>query len=531
MSKGERMLDGKYLLGTLDEKSARALIKLKDIDSVESLKHSIRDLPPNIVTDIITEREAYKTEHGTLKGFKPRDYSKGSRLGELRDMQTVGVAHMYYAGSTLLGDEVGLGKTVQIAGLVNILNMEYKEKGKAFRWCFLTEKSLVDQIRKKMIQFTGGYVGALDAGEQALVAKYKEDFEAEDKYSIVGPHSLLNSSEFLIHTAKNPFDLIVIDEGSVLKNTSSDIFKNSKALLAYHKKVIILNATPLEKNAEEFYNQLDLLDNTFLPTKEAFKRRYCKTKKGVFGYEIVGYKNTEEFKEAISLRYLARNREELGAKYVGNEYKIILVPLSKEQKVLMKKTNLYQMVYDYPPNVDRRIDFNIHTTPKAGALLSLLSKLDVVNDKALIYCRFKEAQNKLKELLEEEGYSVALLNGTSKVKERNAVLDKFLADGYDVLITNIQKGLDLNNCNNTIMYTIDPNPQKMVQFEGRMTRDFDVMYKSLFFLVSMGKEKKFMEETLKLRVEASESFVNVGKSMTIQALRDNDNISVYKYEE
>ena len=80
------------------------------------------------------------------------------------------------------------------------------------------------------------------------------------------------------------------------------------------------------------------------------------------------------------------------------------------------------------------------------------------------------------------------------------------------------------------MYTIDPNPQKMVQFEGRMTRDFDVMYKSLYFLVSMGKEKKFMEETLKMRVEASESFVNVGKSMTIEALRERDNIEVYTYE-
>ena len=77
------------------------------------------------------------------------------------------------------------------------------------------------------------------------------------------------------------------------------------------------------------------------------------------------------------------------------------------------------------------------------------------------------------------------------------------------------------------MYTIDPNPQKMVQFEGRMTRDFNVMYKSLYLLVSMGKEKKFVEETLKLRVDAAEDFAIQGKSMTVAALQKRENIEMY----
>ena len=79
------------------------------------------------------------------------------------------------------------------------------------------------------------------------------------------------------------------------------------------------------------------------------------------------------------------------------------------------------------------------------------------------------------------------------------------------------------------MYTIDPNPQKMVQFEGRMTRDFNVMYKSLYLLVSMGKEKKFVEETLKLRVDASDAFVIQGNSMVVNALKDSvSNKEVFK---
>ncbi len=527
MSKGDNWYMGKYLQGNLNDKVSGALVKLvTDCDVVESLQNIIKDVPNHTITDMINDIEEYERENKTTKGFN-KDYSKQFRVGTLRDMQTVGVAFMYYAENALLGDEVGLGKTVQIAGLCNLLQAEYKAKGKPFRYCFLTEKTSVDQIRKKMIKFTGEYVCMLETGEQAVVERYIKNFKNGNDYSIVGGHSLLNSSEFLIHTSKNPFDLIIVDESSIIKNTTSDIYKNTKALFKFHERKVLLNATPLEQSAEEFYNQLDLLDDEFLMTREKFKSRYCVLKPGIFGYDIAGYKNTDEFKEAISLRYLARTRVELGAKYVGNEYKILLVPQSPEQKRVMKKTTLYQMVNDYPTGVDRNIPFNPETTPKVAALLEILGKIDVSTEKALVYCRFKECQNSIKEVLEDFDYRVAIINGDSKIKDRNEVINKFLTDGYDIIITNVQRGLDLNNCNNVIMYTIDPNPQKMVQFEGRMTREFDVMYKSLYMLVSKGREKKFLEETLKTRVDASTAFSNTGKSMTMDALTNRVNIEEF----
>lgn len=530
MSKGDKWFIGKYLQGSLDDKISGALVKLvTDCDVIESLQHIIKDVPSHVVTDIINDLEDYEKANKTTKGFN-KNYSKQFRVGTLRDMQTVGVAFMYYAGSALLGDEVGLGKTVQIAGLCNLLQAEYKGKGKPFRYCFLTEKTSIDQIRKKMIQFTGEYVCMLESGEQSIVDKYIKNYENGNDYSVVGGHSLLNNSEFLIHTAKHPFDLIIIDESSIIKNTTSDIFKNTRALFKYHDRKVLLNATPLEQSAEEFYNQLDLLDETFLPSRERFRSRYCVLKKGIFGFDIAGYKNTAEFKESISLRYLARTRVELGAKYEGNEYKILLIPQSPEQKRIMKKTTLYQMVNDYPTGVDRHIPFNPDTTPKVAALLDILSKIDVSTDKALVYCRYKDCQNGLKDILEAYEYRAAIINGDSKIKDRNEVINKFLTDGYDIIITNVQRGLDLNNCDNVIMYTIDPNPQKMVQFEGRMTREFDVMYKSLYMLVSMGKEKKFLEETLKMRVDASTAFSSTGASMTMDALTNRMNIEVFKKE-
>ena len=524
--KGEKWFKGKYLQGSLSDKSCQALLNLiEGVEEIEGLKHCIQNLPSHLVQDIINDYENYEKEHGTMVGFKK---SYKPVIGELRPAQTVGVAFMYLAKSALLGDEVGLGKTVQCAGLCNLIADEFRKRGSNFRFCFLTEKSSINQIRNKMIQFTGQYVRMLESGEAGVVKKYLKSYENGNRCSIVGSHSLLNSSEFLIHTSHHPFDLFIIDESSIIKNTTSDVFKNTKAILKYHERKILLNATPLEQNVLEFYNQLNLLDNDFLPTLAEFKRRYCVMKQGVFGFdEIAGYKNTEEFKQATAFRYLARTRASLGAEYVDNSYKTILVPLSDAQKRLIKKTSLYAMVHDYPPGVDRTIEFNPENVPKAGALLSVLNSIDVSTGKALVYCKFVDCQLKLKELLEEYGYRTAILNGSTKVKERNETIDKFLNNGYDVLITNIQRGLDLNNCDNCILYTIDPNPQKMVQFEGRMTRDFNVKYKSLYLLVCMGKEKKFVEETLKLRVDAAEDFAIQGKSMTVAALQKRENIEMY----
>ena len=98
-------------------------------------------------------------------------------LNLFKNKSSFGVAFMYFAKSALLGDEVGLGKTVQCAGLVNVIANEFKKRGSEFRFCFLTEKSSIDQIRKKMVQFTGRYVKMLESGEQAVVKKYIKSFE------------------------------------------------------------------------------------------------------------------------------------------------------------------------------------------------------------------------------------------------------------------------------------------------------------------------------------------------------------------
>lgn len=528
MAKEIKYYKGKHYQGSLSDEKADALVSLiNEYECVTSLKHCIKNVPKHMIMEIKKYYEEYEAEYGSLDNIPPFKGLEDIPVGTLRDKQTIGVAFMYFAGSALLGDSVGLGKTVQTAGLCNVKRGEAEQRNETFRYCFLTEKSNTGQIRDKMIQFTGEFVGLLDSGERPVVEKFINSNRNGLNYSIVGSHSLLNSPEFITYCAKNPFDLIVVDESSLLKNTSSETYKNTKALFKVHKDKILLNATPLETDLREFYNQLDLLDPDFMPTVSEFERTFCKKAKGMMGFKTVGYKNDDMFKELISLRYLSRTRDDLDAKFEDNTWKTIYIPLSDEQKRLIKKTTMYQMVNDYPTGVDRKVPFDLITTPKVAATLDILSGLDIGVDKVLIYCRFVDCQEKLKEVLEHHGFRSVILNGKTKVKDKNAIINGFNNGVHDILITNVRKGLDLNECNVTIMYTIDPNPQLMVQVEGRMTREVDVIGKSVYLLVSMGKEKKFVEEVLKMRVDASSKFVNTGKSMVVDAIQKGENKEMF----
>lgn len=529
MSKSTKYYLGKYYQGSMTDECANTVLRLvSEYSVVKSLKNVIYDVPDFLVTDIKSEASGYLTNNGTLKGYKSsfNDFQKGT----LTDAQTIGVAFLYYAGSALLGDEVGLGKTVQIAGLCNLLDKEYNQTNRNFRYLFLTEKSSGGQIADKMIRFTGKYVHFLESGEKAVVDDYVSTNVGGNHCSVVGSHSLLNNPAFITHLSKHPFDLIVFDESSVLKSSKSMLYTNCKTVFNLHKRVVLLNATPLELKVDDIYNQLNLLEKGYMPTKTDFMHRFCKYTNSTFGFKLTGFKNEAEFNEAVKLRYLARNRVELGANYTDNKFKTILIPLSEVQKKLIKKTSLIQQVNDYPTGVDMDVPFNGYTTPKVSVLMDIVkSNVSIENQRqALIYCRFVDAQYGLQEILSNMGYRVAVLNGKCKAKERKEIVDTMNKGEYDILITNVLRGIDLKICDTCIFYTIDPNPQKMVQFEGRITRDFDVEFKSVYLLVAMGKEKKFVEDTLKLRVTASASFSKTSNSMVLTAINSGDNTEVFE---
>ena len=504
----------KYYKGDLTDEQAESVLKCRDLGVVEKLKNIIVDVAQEDVDKSIADN-AEKLCNGE-KVSRYIDVLE-FKSGRLTNEQTVGVAFMYYTKTCILGDEVGLGKTVQIAGLYNLLKLT--EGGT--RMLFLTEKTPVVEIRKKLMRFTGDYLYLIESGEARDVAKYirysNEGLLSE--CSIVGTHALLNNSEFILECAKTPFDLIVVDESWILKNKKNDIYINADAVVSTASRCVFLNASTLEICVEDIYSQLEVLDKGYLPSRKRLQEQFHVMKYEGSKLTTVGYKDTEAFREAIALKYLSRTRKDIKAEYRDNKVSCYSIPLTQVQKKLMSKTSLKRLVCDYPTGVDRHIEFDTNTVSKLDILLKIVGSTEQDGKQMLVYSAYKGCQEGLAVHIESIGKRACIINGDTSLKNRVALLEGYKRGEYDVLVTNIQRGLDLECCDTVIIYSIDPNPQKMVQVEGRMTRGVNVIGKSLILLVNEGYEQKKLSEVIAKRMQASNRLLNDSSSLLNSILR------------
>ena len=503
--------------GSLSEQACDILEQLYDVDVVPDLRHCIYELSDSDVEKIVDSVENY--------GVYPDNITKP--IGTLEDMQTVGVAFMYWANKCILGDSVGLGKTVQVSGLINLLKMEYEKKGEDFNVLYLTESPLYDSddTRNKLIKFTGDYWYKLAGTKTANQKWMKEHPNGVDSH-VIAPHSLIKQDLFaswMNSCDEIPFKMIIIDESSVLGNTASDITKQARILLKVFDRIIFLNATPFESKLSVFYSQLSLIDDKLLPTKSNFEHEYVVMDfTGMYPRPSGKYKNAEQFRKLVGYRYFARTRKESGAVMEDCDFKIYLSSLTPVQKDLLTKTHLNQMVYDYPTYFDRSIDFDENNVPKLADLLDIMNNKCKDADSVIIFTVYKEYQEPLVDWFNMQGWSSRVMNGDTKAAERKEIVSAFKNKQFRVLITNVQKGLDFGNCDYCIFYSYNPNPNKMVQMEGRITRSFDIIGKNVYLLCSKGAEYSRLNRVVRERAKASANFSKSDLSCIMELLLGED---------
>ena len=151
-----------------------------------------------------------------------------------------------------------------------------------------------------------------------------------------------------------------------------------------------------------------------------------------------------------------------------------------------------------------RGEYTEETTGKLRVLVQLMETLK--EKKVIIYCKYKECQKALLSYLTEKGRKPYIPNGEVKDTERNRVITAINTGEVDTLITNIVRAYDVQDCDICILYSMDGNPQAMVQLFGRITREFDIRNKSLYFFVSEGREQALFENNIKNKASASLRF-------------------------
>lgn len=451
--------------------------------------------------------------------------------GELRDNQTLGLAYMYTQKDCLIGDSVGLGKTVQVAALFNY--EMFKNKGRGVQFLIFTENyRIAKQFQKEMLKFTGKYF-PISSGEigklENLNGEIYNLIQKDMYYGCILTHSCAisqNCLSLLSMVSKNynqgKYDYLIIDESSILQNNTSVSYSGFKIIKKnFANNTILLNATPFEMSLDALYNQLYfILENKgVLPKRTAFKETYCVFDYFTNTYDPLRYKNKEQFLDLIKDYYWATTRRDLGSAYEDNYVYIRELEITPRHKEIIRNTTMKRLAYDCPSSFTLSdMSNNIDTNPKLKETVKILEEEIPENESVMIYIHFKEAQEGVYNTLVDMGYSCVVVNGETPKNKQVALLQQFKEKKYKVLITNIVKGSNLGECNYLIMYTYPTNPSKLVQVEGRLTRSMDVHGKTFYVLLTKGSEITSLKRVMIPRINNTDTFTNRDTSLVLEKI-------------
>lgn len=519
-SKQPIMYQGMYS-SCLDAGSIANIKSIIGLQSIDSLKNMIFDFPIDLIKRSIDEgisiREIIKSENIDYKEF----------IGSLRDYQTIGTGFLYYSKRSMLGDGVGLGKTIEISALINLLYQRKELK----RVIMAVENSAVAQTAIELMRFTGLRVVWL----QTDAVKLKKEIERTDWKKvncILIKHSALKSdllqrwlAEYAREDGTNSlYDTFILDESSVIKNNKTKTYTYTKNLCSMATRVHFMNATAFDKHILDIYHQMDLMDDNLLPSAWKIQKEFCthsnstywikeKDKYGVprpvmkRRWDINGYKNQEIFRERLKLVYLARAKSFVGLNR-PNIYKVYEVEPSKVQLKAIEDGYRYNEVLNCPSLIEElNLETNSDNVPKISRLCDLVTN-EFYDSSIMIYCFNIEAQKAIKKELDSLGRRCVILNGectgSGKDLERLKIQEDFNNGTYDVIITNIKKSLNLAGGDVCIFYNMSTTVSSMEQIRGRIDRNVDDSIKTYILLLYKDtQEYAFFTNTVKKRAKDS----------------------------
>ena len=345
-------------------------------------------------------------------------------------------------------------------------------------------------------------------------------WQLDREYQIIGYETISSSDKTYIELLKaveGKKVFIVADESIFIKNDDTKRYKRLMSIAKESEYRIILNGTPLTKNEWDIYNQMNFLSYQIINmSKQEFLNVFFKK----ISYKKAGQRPREFYKLSdVNIDFLHH----------------LIVPYIYECDFNFEKDESTQYIRIIASN-DNREDYNV----KKQTLLNSLGKgesiiqqfqnlaLSCFNDEK----RHKEIANHIKNQGQiivfctfiEEAENIAnklncyLITGSTPLKERAAILDKFKNDNKALVMTlgTGAYGLNLQFCNKVAFASITFDYSKTEQAISRIKRigqenNIEYMYFTsdlgIFNMILENNEKKRdLKELLIDKIEQGGSY-------------------------
>jgi len=472
---------------------------------------------------------------------------------DLRGYQKQMVVHLLAMNRFIVGDDTGLGKTVEtIAALAQIWNKDPSVKA-----VILTKKSSVPQWAAEFDRFTQGVQVLTCVGDplQREAMHKVWDQATVPTVLIQGYSSACNDFRRLQHWKGY---VLVCDEATVFKNPSTRVHKICKHLSAQAERSWGLTATLIKNHLMEGYGIYRVVvPDLFRVTPNTFMNHYCIVQMQSIGRNrkvpvIVGYRDSDiqRFRDEIDPFYLGRPKHAVATELPLLETKDVTVGLTKFQAEKYQEslagllehgdgedrevTHLTALIYCQEiVNHPALIGFPDYSSEKLDALVDLVTDGgDFEGEKVIVFSRFSTMVDVAFATLTAKKVKCVKVTGAENEKQRKAAMDAFQDPKNDTSVIFITMAggdaINLQAAKALIFYDTPWSAGDYLQILGRMIRigsDHDRVYAIHLIArdtidervqVVYQKKRKLLEQVLgeRIRGEKGQDVIYVAGSET-----------------
>lgn len=413
----------------------------------------------------------------------------------LRDYQTQMVVHLVSMNRFVVGDDTGLGKTIEtIAALCQLWRRDPNIKV-----LVLTKKSSVTQWDDEFTRFTTGVKVFVADGGVTARAKLQSDWaKASGPCVLIQGYSSACNDLSKMQGWKNY--ILICDEATVFKSPTTRVHKVCKHYSSQASRCWGLTATLIKNNLTEGYGIYKVVcPDLFQMTPTAFVSNFCivQMQKIAGGRQVpvvVGYRDSDiaRFREIIDPVYLGRPKHAVAADLPVLTTRDIFVGMTKFQEekyieaeagVLMhgggeekETTSLTALIYCQEiVNHPGLIEFPTYNSEKLDALVEILSgEGEFEGKKVIVFTRFSKMVDIAIPVLAKAGIKSVKVTGGEDGKQRKKAMDDFQDpdSGVQVIWITMAGGdaINLQAAECIIFYDTPWSAGDYIQILGRMIR-------------------------------------------------------------
>lgn len=439
------------------------------------------EVTSNLYIELITEQHQGHliviVEKKSAEKISIKNYSDS--IPELKitpyDYQIPGISwliNMFENGlGGILGDQMGLGKTVQLIALA-IYGVKRADRNNS-NILIVVPSSLKGNWREEFVKFSPNYQPYFHTGPD-------RKFLARDLVKnriILTTYGNLITDIDLLKTI--PWELIICDEAHSLKNP--DAQRRIALSLLKCKSKFLATGTPIENELMDLWSLMDLIRPGVMGERNEF-RSQCEADSS-YGEEIGSSIKPLILRRLVadvlkSLPPIIEIDEVLECEAVFakayEDLRLGLVSMTKSMPTIAILQKL-RMFCCYPVLVSPELA-GINDV-KIDRLLDILDEIMIQeNDKVLVFTSFHDSADYLLQMLSREydGKFIQVIDGRDDQETRDAIIKEFSQNpGFSILIANPRaagEGLNIVAANHVIHFNREWNPQKENQANARARR-------------------------------------------------------------